>query len=138
MASTFVRFSEWFSGCSPVVKALVVVAGGGVVALVGVVAAPLAGAALSAAGLGAAGGTLSGAAASSAGLAALGGGSMAAGGMGVAGGTAVVSAAAGALGTAGSAYATHRVSQAGAQSRLTEMRARTQPVHGDDIVFEEG
>lgn len=138
MASIFVRFSEWFSGCSPATKALVVVAGGGLSVVAGVVAAPMAGAALSAAGIGAAGGTLTGAAASSAGLAALGGGSVAAGGMGMAGGTAVVSAAAGALGTAGSAYATHRVSQEGVQSRVAVMRARKQPVHGDDIVFEEG
>lgn len=138
MASFFVEFSEWFSGLSPVTKGLVVVAGGGLFAVAGVVAAPMAGAALSAAGIGAAGGTLTGAAASSAGLAALGGGAGAAGGMGMAGGTAVVSAATGALGTAGSAYATHRVSQRGAQSQLDLQRARMQPVEGDDIVFEEG
>lgn len=137
MASWYVELAEWYSEQHPVVKAALVLGGGGIAAVAGVVAAPAVGALASAAGLGVASGTLTGAAASSAGLAALGGGSIAAGGLGMAGGTAVVAAATAAAGTGGTAYLSYRVDGEGARTLQQMRRAEREQVERGDIRFED-
>jgi hypothetical protein len=137
MAAWYVDLNEWYSEQHPAVKVLVVLGGGGVAVAAGVFAAPAVGALASAAGLGVAGGTLSGAAASSAGLAALGGGSMAAGGIGVGGGTAVVAAATGAAGAGGATYLSHKADEEGSRTREYMRRAVNEHVDDGDIRFED-
>lgn len=83
----------------------------------GGLAAPAIGAALGSTFMG-----LSGAAATSAGLAAIGGGSLAAGGLGIAGGTAIISAAAGGVGTVVTAVATSASEGAKAKKQNQELR----------------
>lgn len=116
---------------------MVAVAGGGVAFAGGIIAAPVVGAAASAAGLGVAGGTLSGAAASSAGLAALGGGSLAANGLGIAGGTALIAATSGAVGTAATSVASARVVEAGRNSERVGRAAQQTEVDDGDVSHEE-